>query len=129
MTNSRTGWHINILSYRDKIYDILIQMHELLPLIHPANQRYVDWYMDSYSMRNIEAMLRSTKDVGVDKQSPQLKELASFYADCQETALKTNLKEMSYIISSTSDANLVAGAGRVESVSIFFQTVLDFIED
>ncbi|KAF5325476.1 hypothetical protein D9619_010064 [Psilocybe cf. subviscida] len=106
------GWHINILAYRDKIYDILIQMHELLPLIHPGNQRHVDRFLDSYSMRNVEAMLRSTKDVGVDRQSSQLKELASFYADSQEAALKTNLREMSYKISSPTDANLVAGAAR-----------------
>jgi predicted metal-dependent HD superfamily phosphohydrolase len=102
-------------------------MHELLPLIHPANQRHVNWYLDCYSMRHIEAMLRSTKDVGVDKQSPQLKQLALFYADMQETALKTNLEEISYIISSPADANLVAGASRVEAVSILLLASIVFI--
>ncbi|KAF5325471.1 hypothetical protein D9619_010061 [Psilocybe cf. subviscida] len=123
------GWHINILTYRDKIYDILIRMHELLPLIHPGNQRYVDRYLDCYVMGHIEAALRSTKDVGVDRQSPQLKELALFYADIQETALKTNLEEMSYIISSPADANLVVGAARVEAASIFLHVSTLLLSD
>jgi hypothetical protein len=96
-------------------------------LIHPANLRYVNWYLDCYSMRHIEAMLRSTKDVGVDKQNPQLKQLALAYADIQETALKTNLEEMSFIISSPADANLVAGAFRVEAVSISLETSKKFL--
>lgn len=93
-------------------------MHELLPLIHPANQYYVDRYLYSYVVDHIEAIIRSTKDVGADRQSPQLSELALFYADIQEAALKTNLEEVSYIISSPADANLVAGATRAETVSL-----------
>lgn len=124
------GWHINVLAYRDKIYDILIQMHELLPLIHPANQFYVDQYLDSYTMGHIEAMLWSTQEVGVDRRSAKLKQLALFYSYIQEDALKTNLKELSYIISSPADANLIAGAGaaRVESASTFIQADILFTD-
>ncbi|KAF5325408.1 hypothetical protein D9619_010005 [Psilocybe cf. subviscida] len=108
------GWHINITQYRDKIYDILVQMHELLPSLHPANRVYVDEYLNGYSMDTIEGILRSTKSV-TDGQQSQIAELAQFYTDTQETALRTNLKEVSYVISSVADATLVAGPARAES--------------
>ncbi|KAF5325410.1 hypothetical protein D9619_010003 [Psilocybe cf. subviscida] len=108
------GWHINITKYRDKIYDILVQMHELLPSLHPANRVYVDEYLDGYTMETIESILRSTKSV-TDGQHSQIAELAQVYADAQEAALRTNLEEVSYVISSVADATLVAGPARAES--------------
>jgi hypothetical protein len=111
-----TGWHINITQYREKIYDILVQMHELLPSLHPANRVYVDEYLNGYSVQNIEGILRSTKSVTDGQHNSQITELAQFYADAQESALRTNLKEVSYVISSVADATLVAGPARAESV-------------
>ncbi|KAF5325407.1 hypothetical protein D9619_010006 [Psilocybe cf. subviscida] len=108
------GWHINITQYRDKIYDILVQMHEILPSLHPANRVYVDHYLDGNSIGTIEGILRSTKSV-THAQHGQIAELAQFYADAQETALRTNLQEVSYLISSVADATLVAGPARAES--------------
>lgn len=92
-------------------------MHELVPLIHPANQYYVNRYLYMHVINHIEAILRFTKDVGADGRSPKLRELALSYADIQEATLMANLQEMSYIISSPADANLVAGGARVETVS------------
>lgn len=107
-------------------------MHELLPSLHPANRVYVDEYLNGYSMDTIEGILRSTKSV-TDGQQSQIAELAQFYTDTQETALRTNLKEVSYVISSVADATLVAGPARAESVGSIllfecrrFLLVMDF---
>lgn len=94
-------------------------MHELLPSLHPANRVYVDEYLDMYSMEIVEGILRSTKSV-TDSQHSQIADLAQFYADVQEAALKKNLTELSYVISSVGDANLVAGTARAESVRPMF---------
>jgi hypothetical protein len=91
-------------------------MYELLPSLHPANRVYVDEYLNGYSMDTIEGILRSTKNVTDGQNSTQIAELAQFYADTQESALRTNLQEVSYVISSVADATLVAGPARAESV-------------
>lgn len=115
------GWHVNITQYRNKIYDTLVHMHELLPSLHPANRVFVDAYLNGYCMDTIEGILRSTKSVtDCNSQQSQITTLAQFYADAQETALRTNLKEVSYVISSVADATLVAGPARAESVWLMF---------
>lgn len=91
-------------------------MHEFLPSLHPANRVYVDEYLNGYSMDTIEGILRCTKSVTDGQHNSQISDLAQFYADTQENALRTNLKEVSYVISSVADATLVAGPARAESV-------------
>lgn len=98
-------------------------MYELLPFLHPANRVFVDEYLNSYSIATIESILRSTKSL-TDTQPSQIAALAQFYADAQESALRTNLKEIAYVISKEEDATLVAnalvagpaGSARAESV-------------
>lgn len=90
-------------------------MHELLPLLHTANRVFVDDYLDSYSVHTVEAILRCTRGI-TDSQQSQITELAQLYADAQESALRANLKEISYVISSVADVTLIAGPARAESV-------------
>ncbi|KAF5325270.1 hypothetical protein D9619_009984 [Psilocybe cf. subviscida] len=108
------GWHLNIVDYREKIYDILVQMHEAVPAIHTANSVWVASYLDCYPIQCIEGLLRSTLDVQ-DKRNSQLSELAEFYANIQQSSIKSKLEAASYKLASEADACLVGGTGRPES--------------
>jgi len=111
------GWHINITSYRCKIYSIVQRMHEVLLTAHPANRSYVDEYLNHPSRNRLEALLRSTKPLpdGAPKDS-KLIEAAELMASLQEERLMSNLREMSFVMESPADVTLVAGSGKVETV-------------
>lgn len=104
------------MDYREKIYNILVQMHEAVPAIHTANCVWVTAYPDCYPIQCIEGLLRSTLDVQ-DKQNSRLSELAEFYANIQESSIRSKLEAASYTLASEADACLVGGTGRPESVS------------
>ncbi|KAF5325246.1 hypothetical protein D9619_010120 [Psilocybe cf. subviscida] len=110
------AWHINVTEYRRKIYSIILEMHDLLPLVHPANYVIVDDYLDSYAVVYLEALLRSTKEPPSNyRLDSKLSDLAASYAVRHENLLKDNLDTISYSISSDADVTLVAGSARVES--------------
>lgn len=110
------GWHLNIVDYRERIYDILVRMHEAVPTLHPANSVFVAEYLDSDPIQCVEGLLRFTQDVQ-DMRSGQLNPLASSYASFEEINIKNKLEAATYILASDADANLVGGAGRPEAVS------------
>jgi hypothetical protein len=112
------AWHINVTEYRTKIYSILLEMHELLPLVHPGNYVIVDDYLDSYGILYVEALLRSTKELPSNyRLDSKLSDLAVSYTAHHENILKKNLDTISFSISSHADVTLVAGSARVETVS------------
>ncbi|KAF5325414.1 hypothetical protein D9619_010009 [Psilocybe cf. subviscida] len=108
------GWHINVIHYRDRIYDLLIQMHEALPLIHFANRALVDQYLDSDPLAKIEGVLRFTKDVGMEENDDILKQHATQYREIQENFIIETLELLFYIISSR-DVPLFDNDQRMES--------------
>ena len=61
-----SGWHINIMNYRTKLYSIMLEMHEVFTSVHLANRAYVCHYLNHINFRRIEGLLRSTKPLPSD---------------------------------------------------------------
>ena len=119
MSTTVIAWHLNVAEYRRKIYSSLLEMHDLLPLVHPANCVVVDDYLDSYGILYVEALLRSTKELPTNYQfDSRLSDLAASYVRRHENILKNNLDTISFSISSDADVNLVTGSSRAETVSL-----------
>ncbi|KIM34875.1 hypothetical protein M413DRAFT_450024 [Hebeloma cylindrosporum] len=110
------GWHINITTYRSKIYWIIQQMHEALLSAHPANRSFVDEYLNHSCFNRIEALLRSIKPIPDNaRKDSRVSEIAESMVTLQESRLEANLTEVSFIVESVPDVALITGLGRVET--------------
>lgn len=115
---SLAGWHINLTNHKKEIYSVLLEMHDLLPLIHVANRKLVDDYLEDDSLRRVEALLRSIKPLSdTGRKGPKLVEVANMVASSQLERLEKNLNDMGYFIESGADATTIGGSARIETVS------------
>ncbi|KAF4609988.1 hypothetical protein D9613_010358 [Agrocybe pediades] len=110
------GWHINLTYYYHKIYTTMIEMHESLEFVHPANRSYVEIYLNYYYFLAIEGVLRSIKVLPDDaRHEPKLVEIAENIRNLQEQRLSANLNEISFLLESPENVRLVAGPARAET--------------
>ncbi|KAF4610197.1 hypothetical protein D9613_010367 [Agrocybe pediades] len=110
------GWHINLTYYYHKIYTTMIEMHESLEFVHPANRSYVEIYLNYYYFLAIEGVLRSIKVLPDDaRHEPNLVEIAENIRNLQEQRLSANLNETSFLLESPENVRLVAGLARAET--------------
>lgn len=93
-------------------------MHESLPSIHIANRTYVDDFLDERVLRRVEALCRSLKPLpDTHRKDPQLLAVANEVASWQLERLRTNVRDMDFVIESPFDAMTISGSVRVETVS------------
>jgi hypothetical protein len=98
-------------------------MHEALLSALPANRSYVDEYLNHSCFNRIEALLRSIKPLADNaRKDSRVSEIAESMAKLQESRLKANLMEVSFVVESVPDVSLVAGLGRIETVRLALLT-------
>lgn len=96
-------------------------MHKMVVSLHPLNKKFAYMYLDDYVIDRIEAILRPIHSIPSDTpRDPKLVDIATSMAALQEQRLRSNLKEMSYLIQTEADARLIAGPERVETVRSSF---------
>ena len=117
LTLFRTGWHVNITTYRTKVYILAQQIHQALSSVHPANRSYAEEYMSNKSFNVLEAMLRSVTPLPDNTRiDAKLAGIADSMSTLLESRLMMNLEEMSFVLESPATVNLVVGSGRIETV-------------
>lgn len=110
------------MNYRDQIYSIMRQMHDAFDSIHIANRAHVGTYLGSPFFIRVESLFRSVtltsaaQDISIS-DDPRLVELAYHVAHLQEEEIITNLKDVSFTLAAASEAKLVGGPGRAETVN------------
>ncbi|TFK64975.1 hypothetical protein BDN72DRAFT_962870 [Pluteus cervinus] len=107
------GWHLSILSYRNKIYKQVRKIFKLLDHLMPANQALVEDYLKSVPLLRIEHVLRSTKSVET-RHDAELTKLIDLFEKMEEERLTQNLAAVGYELDSAETVGLVTGPGRIE---------------
>ena len=96
----------------------MIQMHRMASKVLLVNRKVVHMYLDSEPFFRLESILRSTKPLPDSVvRDPELVKIADEIAAAQERRLRENLKTMGYLVQSPEDVALIAGSGRLETVS------------
>jgi hypothetical protein len=104
--------------YKEKIYEIVHNMFEVLNHVQPSNRRAVDEYLYHSSFWRIELLLRSTRSVNPKILSdPDLSRSVDSYAKAEEDRLDANLQDVAYELDTPATVSLITGVGRIERVS------------
>ncbi|KAG6828456.1 hypothetical protein H0H92_007865 [Tricholoma furcatifolium] len=111
----RPGWQASMSHYKDKIYQLVQTMYQVLDYVLPSNRRAVDEYLFHPSFWRIELLLRSTRSVNPKVLSdPDLCKMTESYTVYEEARLDANLQDVAYELDTTATVSLVTGAGRIE---------------
>ncbi|KAG6905493.1 hypothetical protein DXG01_002381, partial [Tephrocybe rancida] len=107
------GWQSSISDYTEKIYRLLLKIHNLRDKIRPDNLTALDLYLDEWCFYRLELLLRSTTKAETPI-TPELAKLRDDFCAAEELRLKNNLETIGYNIDSPGTVSLVTGPGRIE---------------
>ncbi|KAG6908712.1 hypothetical protein DXG01_003645, partial [Tephrocybe rancida] len=109
------GWQSSMSHYKEKIYELVQTMFQVLEYILPSNRRAVDEYLFHPSFWRIELLLRSTRSVGSKVLAdPDLSKMTEVYERYEEERLDDNLHGVAYELDTPATVSLITGAGRIE---------------
>ncbi|KAG6906091.1 hypothetical protein DXG01_015973, partial [Tephrocybe rancida] len=112
-----TGWQSSMSHYKEKIYELVQTMFQVLEYILPSNRGAVDEYLFHPSFWRIELLLRSTRSVGSKVLAdPDLSKMTEAYERHEEERLDDNLHGVAYELDTPATVSLITGAGRIERV-------------
>ncbi|KAG6906865.1 hypothetical protein DXG01_011627, partial [Tephrocybe rancida] len=93
------GWQSSISDYTEKIYRLLLKIHNLRDKIRPDNLTALDLYLDEWCFYRLELLLRSTTNAETPI-TPELAKLRDDFCAAEELRLKINLETIGYNIDS-----------------------------
>ncbi|KAG6845148.1 hypothetical protein H0H87_012944 [Tephrocybe sp. NHM501043] len=109
------GWQSSMSHYKEKIYELVQTMFQVLEYVLPSNRRAVDEYLFHPSFWRIELLLRSTRSVSSKILSdPDLSRMTEAYERYEEERLDANLHAVAYELDTPATVSLITGAGRIE---------------
>ncbi|KAH8823592.1 hypothetical protein DL96DRAFT_280950 [Flagelloscypha sp. PMI_526] len=110
------GWHVSITIYRAKIYQILRQIYDLMPLVRPDNQLNTQNYEHHYAFARLERMLSSTQIADSEELGNDsiLRRMVNEYMDIELASLDKSLKLIKYNLDSEAVVRLACGKNRIE---------------
>jgi hypothetical protein len=110
------GWHVSITIYRAKIYQILRQIYDLMPLVRPDNQLNTQNYEHHYAFARLERMLSSTQVADSEELGNDsiLRRMVNEYMDIELASLDKSLKLIKYNLDSEAVVRLACGKNRIE---------------
>lgn len=91
-------------------------MHQASDDVHIANTAFVDSYLNCPGIIYMDGLFESLRASPQDN-APELSEVASSIAKSQEDRILASLTDVSFIIQSPSEVELIGGFERIETVS------------
>lgn len=112
LPDSLVGWHQAICVYRDRICGILDTMYRRLDEVLPENRARLNEYLDAWSIRNVELIVRSTDTHCVD--DPKISQNVGSHTIDEEVRMDKVLQSVQYEIDAPDTLALITGPGRIE---------------
>ncbi|KAG8808806.1 hypothetical protein FRC18_004850 [Serendipita sp. 400] len=81
--------------------------------IHPANQSFVDLYLNSSTLEELDRLIKSVTPY-TEANTAVLEEKIRGYVDKEEERLKSNLQKVDWNIDGLDTLSLITGRGRIE---------------
>ncbi|KAF7296411.1 Protein kinase domain-containing protein [Mycena chlorophos] len=115
------GWHLSVTWYKNRIYNLLKTMLEIIPHVSAGNVNAAGVYFACPGMRRVELLLRSTKSApakdtfGKDEgEYSKLKESKEEFRVSEEKRLEQRLSRLLYELDDVATVRLVTGPRRIE---------------
>ncbi|OJT10257.1 hypothetical protein TRAPUB_13211 [Trametes pubescens] len=104
------GWQMTATYYRNKVVTLLGKMFAMQSLIHPANARAVEKYLETVYKR----VCTLTSSFVCANESDALKARFQSYVEEEEKRLREGLETVRYDIDAMDTLTLITGPGRIE---------------
>ncbi|KAF7377255.1 Protein kinase domain-containing protein [Mycena sanguinolenta] len=107
------GWHLTVMWYRYKIYNILQTMLKVVGHVKPTNIQAADGYLAGRGIQCVELLLRATRPARAEyaqRDDKQLRILAEEFHKSEEANVKKQLEELRYKLDNIDTIQLVTGA-------------------
>ncbi|KAF7322010.1 Protein kinase domain-containing protein [Mycena kentingensis (nom. inval.)] len=115
------GWHISVTWYKNRIYNLLNAMMNLIPHMTAGNIQAANTYFAGAGIRRTELLLRSTKSAaardayGKDEQEDaKLRETKDEIQRLEEKRLERRLEGLFYELDEVATVRLITGPRRIE---------------